>query len=313
MPTASRIPVVSRATIALTLAASVLLSADSLQAADDKQVCLGAYISAQRLRQEDKLVEAREQLLTCARDVCPPTLKKDCITWTAEVDQALPSVVIDARDSDGADVIDVKVTVDGRPFADRIDGKPRPVNPGVHTFRYETEGAAPVAEKVVIRTGDKMRKVTVRFATGSKGATPAPTATSKDKADPDDTTPPTGGPDPDKDRPQYTRPVPAGVYVFGAVGLAAFAGFTYFALKFDSQVNDLDSCKPRCSPDKVDDANSTRTISYIPLGVGIVSVGVAAIWYLARPKVEVEKKAWEPRLDVRQVAGGGLATFSTSF
>jgi hypothetical protein len=108
--------------------------------------------------------------------------------------------------------------------------------------------------------------------------------------------------------------VPAGVWVFGAVGVAAFAGFTYFALKFDSQVNDLDSCKPRCSSSAVDDANSTRTISYIPLGIGIVSIGVAGIWYLARPKVEVEKKAaWLPQLDVRQVVGGGVATFSTSF
>jgi hypothetical protein len=302
----------SRVAIASTLIASVLLSADSLQAADDKQVCLGAYISAQRLRQEDKLVEAREQLLTCARDVCPPTLKKDCTTWTAEVDQALPSVVIDARDSDGADVIDVKVTVDGKPFADRLDGKPRPLNPGVHTFRYETEGAPVISEKVVVRAGEKMRKVIVKFATTSKNPAPAPSATGKDPGESDTTTPDNQG-NPPKDRVEYERPVPAGVYVFGAIGLAAFAGFTYFALKFDSQVNDLDACKPHCQTSQVDDAGKTRTISYIPLGIGIVSIGVAGVWFLARPKVEVEKKAWFPQLDVRQVSGGGLATFSARF
>jgi len=287
------------------------LSGDSARAADEKQVCLGAYISAQRLRNEDKLVEAREQLLICARDVCPATLKKDCTTWAGEVEQALPSVVIDARNADGGDVIDVKVTVDGKPFADRIDGKPKSINPGVHTFHYETEGAPAMDEKVAIRAGEKMRKLTVKFA--GKGKSPPGAATASPDTSASSDSPIGPVPTSTGDKVEGNRPVPASVYILGGLGLAALGGFTYFALKFDGQVSDLDKCKPRCQQSQVDDASSTRTISYIPLGVGVVGIGVATILYLTRPTVETKGEAHGPRLDVRQVAGGGLATFSTSF
>jgi hypothetical protein len=312
MPIPHRWSLLSRITVAAVIASSAWLSTDTAQAADEKQVCLGAYISAQRLRQEDKLIEAREQLLLCARDLCPATLKKDCTTWTAEVDQATPSVVIDARNADGGDVIDVKVTVDGKPFAERIDGKARPLNPGVHTFHYETEGSPAVEEKVVIRAGDKMRKLTVKFAPQGKqsGVTPTP-GPSADK--PGHETSPDGDKDGSADKGTGSRPVPVVVYVLGGVGVAALAGFTYFAVKFNGQVSDLDSCKPRCSPDQVDDAKSTRTLSYIPLGIGVASLGAATILYLARPTVKPETSGYGPHLDVHQVAGGGLATFSTSF
>ncbi|MBI5534496.1 MAG: hypothetical protein HY898_17355 [Deltaproteobacteria bacterium] len=291
--------------------ASGSLSSDSAMAADDKQVCLGAYISAQRLRNEDKLVEAREQLLLCARDVCPATLKKDCTTWAAEVEQALPSVVIEARNSDGGDVIDVKVTVDGKPFTDRIDGKPKNINPGVHTFHYETEGAPAMDEKVAIRAGDKMRKLTVKFNNKGKSPPGAATASPDSSAAPDSS----AGPSPTStgDKVEGTRPVPAAVYALGGIGLVGFGVFTYFALKFDSQVSDLDACKPSCAQSKVDDASTTRTISYIPLGVGVVGVGVATILYLTRPTVDNKSEARGPRFDVKQISGGGLATFSTTF
>lgn len=278
--------------------------------ADEKQVCTQAYIQGQRLKQEDKLIEAREQLLVCARDTCPATLRKDCTQWSAEVEQSMPTVVVEARNADGTDAIDVRVTIDGKPFVSHLDGKPRPVNPGVHVFKFRAEGEDPVENKVVIVAGEKNRKLSVKFA-AKEGDTSTPpvasTSTPDDKPPVADTT--------------TSRPVPASVYVLGGIGLASLGAWTYFALKFDGQVADLEDCKPNCAQSAVDDAASTRNISYIPLGIGAVSLGLATVLFLARPGVRtpVEKPVTKDadenarRFDVRSVAGGAMATFSTTF
>ncbi len=279
-------------------------------AADEKQVCLGAYISAQRLRQDDKLVGARDQLLVCGRDVCPAGIKKDCSQWLAEVDQATPTIVVEARTPDGSDLVDVHVTIDGQPFLDRLDGKEKALDPGVHTFRFEMEGAPTVQEKVVVHSGEKVRRLKVTLGSGASkadsGAGPAPTSTGEGAASSTGTE--AGG----------DRPVPTLVYVFGGLGLVAAGTFTYFALKFDSQVSDLEKCKQAgCSQSQVDDASSTRTLSFIPLGVGVVSLGLATYFYLSRPTVNAEPaapaSARGPHFDFRQINGGGMATFGAQF
>src|SRR5262249_35423111 len=44
--------------------------------ADDKKACADAYVKAQRLRQDAKLRAARDQLLICAMDSCPSSLRQ---------------------------------------------------------------------------------------------------------------------------------------------------------------------------------------------------------------------------------------------
>lgn len=283
------------------LAMAVAMPWSGTAHADEKQVCTQAYIQGQRLKQEDKLIEAREQLLVCARDSCPASLKKDCTQWAAEVEQSLPTVVIEARDASGSDVIDVRVMVDGKTFLEHIDGKARPINPGVHTFKYQIEDAPPVVSKVVIVAGEKNRRLSAKFP-AKEGAAPAPT-TSGTGTEP---------PPPEGDTGATTRPVPASVYVLGGIGLAALGGWGFLALKFDGKVKDLEACKPNCSQSDVDDAASTRTISFIPLGIGVVSLGVATVLYLSRPEVSSKKES-ASRVDVQSVPGGGLATFRTTF
>lgn len=292
------------ATSLAVLATAVVLPCSGTAHADEKQVCTQAYIQGQRLKQEDKLIEAREQLLVCARDTCPASLKKDCTQWAAEVEQSLPTVVVEARAADGSDVIDVKVMVDGKTFLEHIDGKPRPINPGVHTFKFQIEDAPAVVNKVVIVAGEKNRRLSAKFPGKEGAAAPAPTATS---------TSGTENPPPEGDGGSTTRPVPTSVYVLGGIGLAALGGWGYFAMKFDGQVKDLEACKPNCSQSAVDDASSTRTISYIPLGIGVVSLGVATVLFLTRPEEKASHKESATGFNVRQVPGGGLATFGTTF
>jgi hypothetical protein len=112
-----------------------LLAATSASAGDNA-ACLDAASRGQTLRDARKFVEAREQFLVCAASTCPAAVRADCVTWLTEVDKALPSVVITAKDASGADVVDVTVAVDGRPLASKLDADDvRDLPLGVHGNR----------------------------------------------------------------------------------------------------------------------------------------------------------------------------------
>src|SRR5580704_15746858 len=94
------------------LAAAVSMFAASLSVsalAADKAACLDASSQAQTLRDAHQLVEARDQLRICARQICPAVVQADCATWLDAVEKSLPTVVLTAKDGRGGDVINVKV------------------------------------------------------------------------------------------------------------------------------------------------------------------------------------------------------------
>ncbi len=135
--------------------------------ADDKAACLDANGQAQTLRDARRLVDAREQLRICARAECPRVVRSDCVTWLAEVEKALPTVVLSAKDATGKDVREATVTVDGKALATRLDGQALAVDPGPHTFRFERADGAAATQQVVIRDGEKARAVSVVLAAGA--------------------------------------------------------------------------------------------------------------------------------------------------
>ncbi|HEX7600258.1 MAG TPA: hypothetical protein VF316_01590, partial [Polyangiaceae bacterium] len=52
---------------------------------DEKQQCVDAYKQAQMLRKSGDYVTAREQLLICSKESCPPIVKQDCVPWLGEI------------------------------------------------------------------------------------------------------------------------------------------------------------------------------------------------------------------------------------
>src|SRR5690349_6560913 len=102
---------VLRSVLAFGVAATTtLLGTTAL--ADDRELCANAAEQAQSLRDEGKYRRARDQMLICARDVCPGPIKSDCGKWLEQVERDAPTVVFNAQDA-GRDVTDVKVWVDG--------------------------------------------------------------------------------------------------------------------------------------------------------------------------------------------------------
>ena len=143
------------------IAVAVVLGAASAQA---DPTCIAAYEQTQTLRKDGKPAAAKVQASICARDVCNALLTKDCNKWLVELEGAIPSVVLDPRTPAGALRTDVRVKVDGAPLTDKIDGKPLPVEPGSHVFVFEADGSAPAERTLVLREGEKNKKVTVTLA-----------------------------------------------------------------------------------------------------------------------------------------------------
>jgi hypothetical protein len=288
----------------LALLSSLLGASPSLGGpADDKKACLASYERSQELRRQGGLKAAKDQFALCARPSCPKALSGDCTKWLEEVNNTIPTVVVEGRDTSGGETVSVKVSVDGQVVAERLDGRSIEVDPGMHTFRYEYGGKT-LEEKLVIREGERNRKVTANFA-------PASTKPEPDK-----------GPTKAAERPaataapiRYERPVRPITYAAGGFALAGFAGFAFFGLQGKSKASDLKgSCAPNCTDDQVKPLKTSYLIGDIFLGVGVVSVGVAALSYALRPLQQVDgAEQTGLHFDVIPTQNGGAAALRGAF
>ena len=152
---------------------ALLAAASTLARADEKAECSASYAETQSLRRAGKLAGARERVVVCMRDACAPFIRSDCAKWFAESEAAQPTVVLDVKDARGNDASAVRVTLDGHPWIDGLDGKARPLDPGSHTLRFEMPGARPVEQTLEAREGDKGRRVSVRFVAAAEDFTVA--------------------------------------------------------------------------------------------------------------------------------------------
>jgi hypothetical protein len=128
-----------------------------------KAACAHAAEEGQRLRAEGKLREARESFTACAAERCPALIRSDCSGWLAEVEAAVPSVVVRAVASEqqGRELFEVEVRVDGVVLTSKLDGRELPLNPGEHHFSFSAVGRVPAEDDIVIRVGEKHRLLTV--------------------------------------------------------------------------------------------------------------------------------------------------------
>jgi hypothetical protein len=60
-----------------------------------RERCLDVHTQAQIRRRESALLEASELLKICSSRSCPDAIQNDCIQWTTEIEQQIPSIVIE--------------------------------------------------------------------------------------------------------------------------------------------------------------------------------------------------------------------------
>jgi hypothetical protein len=264
-----------RSLVAILLTSIAVVSSVSPARADVKADCLAAYEKAQVERKAARLTSAREQLLVCAQDACPAVVKKDCAPWLAEAEQAVPTVVLAAKDGKGKDLVDVKVFVDGFLLTTSLDGSARPLDPGNHVLRFES-GSEVAEETVVLREGEKRRVVTVTIGAAQEVEAPV--------GQPPVTEPP---PEP---APSGGSKIPAiGV---GALGVVAIGAGVFIGLGAKSDADDLRStCAPNSEQGKIDDVETKLLLSDIALGVGVVAVAAAVVLWIAASPSEPAKTA----------------------
>jgi hypothetical protein len=294
-----------RAMFAVLAASSTLLVLETQARADDRTECNSAADQAQALKDEGKYRRAREQLLICARDVCPTPIKRDCLDWLTQVEATAPTVVFGAKDGT-KDLSEVKVSVDGVAVTDRLDGKPVQMDLGKHVVKFDYQGQTK-EEEVVIGAGQKNRHVTVTFGGAAAGGGGV-------------VTPPPGGGGGES---QSGSLVPA--FVVGGIGVLALGSFAIFGLGGKSDVDELkdSNCKPQCDEGKVDSARTKLIIADISLGIGIVALGVATYMILTRPKIDVKtgsvvvppppKRTSGVTFDFGAVTGGAMGSVGARF
>lgn len=253
------------------LAAGIAMVAPPAQSQEGNE-CLVSYEQAQILRNKGDFQGAREQARVCAGAKCQEAIRADCIQWVDELDRAIPSVVFEVNSPKGEETL-VRVLLDGKEITNRLDGNPIEVEPGSRVFVFELDGFPPAEQRIVVRAGEKLRLVSVRFGEEPK---PAPTPAPQEPGPP----------------PVMERPVPGLFYVMAGLAVAGGASFAGFALAGKQKNDDLEkSCSPFCKDSDVDQVRSRYLIADISLGVSVVSLVAATGLFLFRPEVPVERGA----------------------
>lgn len=231
------------------LLATLAVASLSMPARADEtheDVCFDAAVAGQKARKSGELKKARDELLRCAHAACPGEVTSKCTDWVAEVDAAMPSVLVAPQDDRGRDVTQGTVRVDGQPRAEAFRGEPIVLEPGAHVLRFEVAGRAPVEQQIVVREYEKNRKVALKLA-------PLP---AKQSAVP---------------------------FVLGGIGVAAGLAFGGFAIAgaLDRQSS---HCDTGCKASDYDRVNLELVAADVALGVGVVFLTIAIVdYFVTRP------------------------------
>jgi hypothetical protein len=237
-------------------------AAPSSARAEDTAACTKSYETAQILKKKREYISARRELVTCIHE-CPVMVQRECGQWLEALETVVPSVVIHAEAA-GEDRTEVKVELDGKVIAERLDGKGIDVDPGQHDFRFTLAGFPQVRKNLLVHEGEQLRVVHVAFEqpeVSSGSPKPAPTV-------------------------EKRRPVPPSLYFVGAVAVAGGAGFAAFGLVGTSQRSRLErECSPRCTDSAVEGVRRNLLMADISLGVGVLALTSGVVLWLTRPTV----------------------------
>jgi hypothetical protein len=259
-------------------------------AAPSATECIQASEVGQEKRKAGQLVEARRLFASCSVEACAAEIRSDCGLWFREVEATLPTVVLVARDAAGADLVSVRVEVDGVELTRQLDGRPLAIDPGTHTFRF-VSGTRSAERKVLVAAGQKNRSIVVSFPAPAPAARPVASSSGQ----------------PSLDSPSSAAsPVP---WLIAGAGVVAIGAGAWVGLKAKSDLDSLESApcaKTRtCSEAEVDSVQRRFWIADLAMGVGVISLGVGTWWLLSKP----EPRAGSARLELGPRSARVVAEF----
>jgi hypothetical protein len=261
----------------------------ALAAEGSAKQCIDANERSIKLRADHKLGAAREQLLLCTATGCPEEIRAECARRLAEVESAMPSIVLEAKDEAGNALDAVRVSLDGAPWLGKLDGKPQPLEPGEHRLTCQAEGRTAVEKKLVVAEGEQARRELVVFG---RAAEAAPEPAGAPKSGP---APATGtGPAPEQPEPGRDPAWLAGGLVTAGLGLVGIVIGAVFGARASSQWSSSQSnCESAAScQDHAqavadhDDAVVSANVSTAALVIGGAALVTGGIVFFAAPTVE---------------------------
>ncbi len=261
--------------MALTMSAS--LWSGRASAADPTNAdCVTANEAALKLGNEHHLRADRNQLLVCSSSNCPSDIRLECVRRVDEVNAAIPTIIFEAKDGAGNDLSAVRVTMDGEVLAERLEGTALSIDPGEHTFVFETAGQPPLTKSFVIHESQKDRREPISFGS----ATPPP-ATEPLPVVPLPVVAETAS---GLGTQRILAIVAAGLGVVG-VGVGTAFGVMAIAKRNDARNVCPNECANQSDANLWSNAKTTAQVSDVAFVVGGVGLaGGAVLWFTAKPR-----------------------------
>lgn len=238
------------------IAAATVTTAPAALADNPALACISSHEDGLAAMRSARLIEAQTAFAGCATETCPEVIRRECEKLLADVARRIPSVVFSAVGQDERDLKAVRVRTRSGVLVETLDGRAIELDPGPYTFEFHTADGRVVARDVVIREGEKLRRVVARFPTTSEREQP-------DESD-----------------------APTSAYVLGGIGaLAAVASGIAAWSAWDEEQELRDTCAPRCSPSEADGVRRRYLIADVLMGVAVVSLGSGTyLWLTAEPE-----------------------------
>ena len=232
--------------------------------------CAAASEDASSLQKQEKLVAAKDRFLVCADAACPAEIRDECAHRLTELTDATPSVVFDVKDASGNDTSAVRVTMDGTLLVDHLGAAAVTIDPGEHTFHFDTtDPSQSVEKKFVVRDGEKNRHLAVTL-----GGAPATAAMQ---------TTPDQAPHSSMGEQKLIAIVAGGV---GIIGLGVGAIFGVLAI---SQNSNSKTDPPVQALSDYNAANTSATLSDVGfIAGGVLVAGAAVLWFTAPSGAQVQ-------------------------
>ncbi len=225
--------------------------------------CVRSFDEAQKLRRTGQLINSRQQLRQCANAQCPLVIAEKCVQWFREVDQALPTIIVVATDPAGNDTAEVRVSVDGKLVAERLDGRPWPIDPGPRLLRFEHRSGKVLEKRLLLTQTHKNRRIKVDFSTVDSAK---PSGTPAQTSDPRKPDPP--------DRPRRLSPL-----IYAGFSIAG-AGLLVGTITGVVALNKIDGIKESCAEglcptEQQDEFRQGATIAHVST-ISFITAGAGA-------------------------------------
>lgn len=232
--------------------------------------CAQLHEQAHSLRQDGKLIEAREMFTQCTLSVCPAIIRTECTKTSEKLANSVPSILLVVKRGD-LEVDEAEVTVDGRPLEGGLDGRAKELNPGRHTVRVTVPGAVSVEKTFLVRESEKQRRIELSVEDTAASPVTDPTADQEAGA---------SGP-------------PTVSWVLFGVGAAGLVSAAYFGFSGLAKEDEAESCKVDCDPDASDEIKSSYYLpADVSLVIGLASIGVGGyLWYSDSQKADTQEQA----------------------